>query len=171
MGHNAAANGKSKKPAPKKEKVDNDFETEGKKEDEYVGEEVVKENEEENEKNRGGDDEDDDVDEQDGVSVHSPCKPNRKEQTQVDLEIRLLEALEIYPPAKLRGIHRHFVLYGLTEYLRRSFNRSFTSDDVLKLLDQFYDLEMVKPDDEDSEILSQEEDFSLPSSFLAKDES
>ncbi|WRX13280.1 hypothetical protein QQP08_005767 [Theobroma cacao] len=44
--------------------------------------------------------------EQDGVSVHSPCKapPSSasslpKEQQQVELELRLLEALEIYPPA------------------------------------------------------------------------
>jgi hypothetical protein len=66
--------------------------------------------------------------EQDGLSVHSPCKalPSSasslsKEQSQVELELRLLEALEIYPPVKLRGIHRHFVLYGLMEYLGRRF--------------------------------------------------
>jgi hypothetical protein len=48
--------------------------------------------------------------EQDGLSVHSPCKalPSSasslsKEQSQVELELRLLEALEIYPPVKLRG--------------------------------------------------------------------
>ncbi|CAK9181188.1 unnamed protein product [Ilex paraguariensis] len=65
--------------------------------------------------------------EQEGMSVHSPCKPPpssasslRSEQSQVELELRLLEALEIYPPAKLQGMHRHFVLYGLSEYLRRS---------------------------------------------------
>ncbi|KAJ8570012.1 hypothetical protein K7X08_006589 [Anisodus acutangulus] len=114
-------------------------------------------------------------DEQDGMSVHSPCKPPssalRKEQSQVELEIRLLEALEIYPPAKLRGIHRHFALYGLTEYLRRSFNRQFAPDDVLKLLDRFYNLEMVKPDDEDREILNQEEEFCLPQSYFSKEES
>nr|GEU53227.1 chromatin modification-related protein EAF7/MRGBP [Tanacetum cinerariifolium] len=88
--------------------------------------------------------------EQDGLSVHSPCKaPNsstsslRKEQSQVDLELKLLEALEIYPPIKLRGIHRHFVLYGLTEYMRRSFNRQFSASDVLQMLDRFYNLEML----------------------------
>ncbi|XP_058194891.1 uncharacterized protein LOC131311439 isoform X5 [Rhododendron vialii] len=65
------------------------------------------------------------------MSVHSPCKATpssasslRKEQSQVELEIKLLEALAIYPPAKLQGIHRHFVLYGLMEYLRRRFGRS-----------------------------------------------
>lgn len=48
--------------------------------------------------------------EQDGMSVHSPCKapPSSasslsKEQAQVDLELRLLEALAIYPPSKLQG--------------------------------------------------------------------
>ncbi|KAM7279667.1 hypothetical protein ACFE04_006801 [Oxalis oulophora] len=47
--------------------------------------------------------------EQDGVSVHSPCKapPSSassisKEHAQVEIQLRLLEALEIYPPIKLR---------------------------------------------------------------------
>ncbi|XAR65268.1 hypothetical protein NMG60_11009324 [Bertholletia excelsa] len=116
--------------------------------------------------------------EQDGMSVHSPCKaaPSsasslRKEQSQVELELKLLEALAIYPPAKLRGVHRHFVLYGLMEYLQRSFGRQFSSSDVLQLLDRFYDLEMLKPHDEDVEILNQEEEFSLPQSFFVKEES
>uniref|UniRef100_A0A5B7ARB2 Chromatin modification-related protein EAF7 n=1 Tax=Davidia involucrata TaxID=16924 RepID=A0A5B7ARB2_DAVIN len=115
--------------------------------------------------------------EQDGMSVHSPCKapPSsasslRKEQSQVELELRLLEALEIYPPAKLQGIHHHFVLYGLMEFLRRSFGRHFSPSDVLQLLDRFYDLEMLKPDDEDAEILNQEEDFCLPQSYFIKEE-
>ncbi|KAK9064609.1 hypothetical protein SSX86_015991 [Deinandra increscens subsp. villosa] len=117
-------------------------------------------------------------DEQDGLSVHSPCKaPNssasslRKEQSQVDLELKLLEALEIYPPVKLQGIHRHFVLYGLTEYMRRSFNRQFSGSDVLQMLDRFYNLEMLKPDDEESGILNQVEEFSLPPSYFTKEES
>ncbi|XVF43215.1 hypothetical protein PTKIN_Ptkin02bG0022800 [Pterospermum kingtungense] len=88
--------------------------------------------------------------EQDGVSVHSPCKapPSSassvpKEQQQVELELRLLEALEIYPPVKLRGVHRHFVLYGLMEFLRRSLDRHFSPDEVLQLLDRFYNLEVL----------------------------
>ncbi|XP_052185882.1 uncharacterized protein LOC127797228 isoform X2 [Diospyros lotus] len=88
--------------------------------------------------------------EQDGMSVHSPCKAQpssasslRKEQSQVDLELKLLEALAIYPPAKLQGIHRHFILYGLAEYLGRSFGRNFSASDVLQLLDRFYNLEML----------------------------
>ena len=72
----------------------------GKKEAETEKETVVEEEEEEVEE--GGEEA-----EQDGMSVHSPCKPAssalRKEQSQVELEIRLLEALEIYPPAKLRA--------------------------------------------------------------------
>ncbi|KAL3646402.1 hypothetical protein CASFOL_011582 [Castilleja foliolosa] len=106
------------------------------------------------------------------ISVHSPCKINSssslrkknsevelelrllealeiyppsklRENSEVELELRLLEALEIYPPSKLRGVHPHFVLYGLTEYMRRSFSRPFTADDVLKLLERFFNLEMV----------------------------
>ncbi|XVF03221.1 hypothetical protein REPUB_Repub04eG0242800 [Reevesia pubescens] len=116
--------------------------------------------------------------EQDGVSVHSPCKapPSSasslpKEQQEVELELRLLEALEIYPPAKLRGIHRHFVLYGLMEFLRRSLDRHFSPDEVLQLLDRFYNLEVLKPDDEEIDILNHEEDFSLPQSYFVKEES
>ncbi|PRQ40664.1 hypothetical protein RchiOBHm_Chr4g0438511 [Rosa chinensis] len=116
--------------------------------------------------------------EQDGMSVHSPCKapPSSasslpKEQSQVELELRLLEALEIYPPVKLQGIHRHFVLYGLMEFLRRSFDRNFSSDEVLQLLDRFYNLEMLKPDEEEMDILNHEEEFSLPQSFFVKEES
>ncbi|XP_007045892.2 PREDICTED: uncharacterized protein LOC18610272 [Theobroma cacao] len=116
--------------------------------------------------------------EQDGVSVHSPCKapPSSasslpKEQQQVELELRLLEALEIYPPVKLRGMHRHFVLYGLMEFLRRSLDRQFSPDEVLQLLDHFYNLEVLKPDDEEMDILSHEEDFCLPQSYFVKEES
>ncbi|XP_058194886.1 uncharacterized protein LOC131311439 isoform X2 [Rhododendron vialii] len=80
------------------------------------------------------------------MSVHSPCKATPSSASslrKVELEIKLLEALAIYPPAKLQGIHRHFVLYGLMEYLRRSFGRHFSSSDVLQLLDRFYNLEML----------------------------
>ncbi|XP_055805994.1 uncharacterized protein LOC129874692 [Solanum dulcamara] len=112
-------------------------------------------------------------DEQDGLSVHSPCKPassaldHKEEQSQVELEIRLLEALEAYPPAKLKGIHRHFVLYGLTAHLRRSLNRQFSPDEVLKLLDRFYNLDMVKPEDEDAKIFNREVVFCLPHSYFS----
>ncbi|KAI4302168.1 hypothetical protein MLD38_037951 [Melastoma candidum] len=127
----------------------------------------------------GGGDENDDIkeEEMDGVSVHSPCKPPLssasslpQEQSQVELELRLLEALLIYPPNKLRGLHRHFILYGLMEYLRRSLDRPFTADEVLQVLDRFYNIEMLKPDDEELEILKQEEDFILPQSYFVKEE-
>uniref|UniRef100_A0A803KVQ4 Uncharacterized protein n=1 Tax=Chenopodium quinoa TaxID=63459 RepID=A0A803KVQ4_CHEQI len=171
--------------------------------------------------------------EQDGMSVHSPCKapPSSasslsKEQSQAELELRFLEALEIYPPGKLKGmcrllwwlgilgidngdvvdmdtfaggygelgwgcrgwvvgvdqrsggerfsasgIHRHFVLYGVMEFLRRSFDRQFSSEEVMRLLDRFYNLEMLRGDDEDAEFPHCEEEFSLPQSYFAKDES
>ncbi|GAB2297136.1 hypothetical protein Dimus_031235 [Dionaea muscipula] len=69
------------------------------------------------------------------------------------------------------GVHRHFVLYGLMEYLRKSFDRQFSSDEVLRLLDRFYNLEMLKSDDDDMDILKHEEDFSLPQSYFMKEES
>ncbi|CAM6081691.1 unnamed protein product [Calypogeia fissa] len=86
---------------------------------------------------------------------------------QVEVELGLLEALEIYHPAKLQGVHRHFILYGLMEYLERRLHHHFTSDEILELLDRFYNLDLLKPNEEESELLSQEEDFSLPASTLS----
>ncbi|XP_020581522.1 uncharacterized protein LOC110025403 isoform X1 [Phalaenopsis equestris] len=114
---------------------------------------------------------------QDGLSVHSPGQTppssasSLPKDLQVDLELRILEALEIYPPAKLQGLHRHFVLYGLMEYMRKSFEKQFTADEILQLLDRFFNLEMLKPDDEEVENINHEEDFSLPQSFFIKEES
>lgn len=89
---------------------------------------------------------------------------------QVELELRLLEALEMYHPAKLQGMHRHFVLYGLMEYLEKRLHQHFTADEILQHLDRFYNIEMLKPDEEE-EIQNQEEEFSLPPSFFnQKDE-
>ncbi|WZY82343.1 hypothetical protein YC2023_078253 [Brassica napus] len=108
------------------------------------------------------------------MSVHSPCKvlpSSASSLSKVELELMLLEALEIYPPIKLRGkfssltkknhifsmaigIHHHFVLYGLMEYLGRSFDRQFLADEVLQLLDRFYNIEMLKSDAEDIDILN-----------------
>ncbi|XP_026386435.1 uncharacterized protein LOC113281794 isoform X2 [Papaver somniferum] len=114
--------------------------------------------------------------EQDGLSVHSPSQAppssaSSLPKSEVELELRLLEALEIYPLTKLQGIHRHFILYGLMEYLRRSFDRPFSPDEVLQLLDRFYNLDMLKSDEEEVEILNQEEDFSLPQSYFIKEDS
>ncbi|KAL1828852.1 hypothetical protein DCAR_0208113 [Daucus carota subsp. sativus] len=115
--------------------------------------------------------------EEEGMSAHSPCKnlPSfsssaEKEQLQVEVELKLLEALEIYPLVKLCGIHRHFVLFGLTEYLQRSLKRQFSPSEVLQLLDRFYNLDMLEPEYEDIELLNQEEDFCLPRSFFVKEE-
>ncbi|PKU66620.1 hypothetical protein MA16_Dca022376 [Dendrobium catenatum] len=41
------------------------------------------------------------------------------------------------------GLHRHFVLYGLMEYMRKSFEKQFTADEILQLLDRFFNLEML----------------------------
>ncbi|KAK1374470.1 Chromatin modification-related protein Eaf7/MRGBP [Heracleum sosnowskyi] len=117
------------------------------------------------------------IEEEEGMSSHFPCKnplsssssPD-KEQSQVEVELKLLEALEIYPLVKLCGIHRHFVLFGLTEYLQRSFSRQFSPSEVLQLLDRFYNLEMLQPDDEEIEILNRDTDFCLPQSFFVKEE-
>ncbi|XP_031274438.1 uncharacterized protein LOC116132897 isoform X3 [Pistacia vera] len=119
------------------------------------------------EKDKEKDKEKEKDEEQEGMSVHSPCKapPSSasslpKEQSQVELELRLLEALEIYPPVKLRG--------RFTDNLK--FDRHFSPDEVLQLMDRFYNLEMLKPDDEEMEILNHEEDFNLPQSYFDKEE-
>ncbi|KAG2618182.1 hypothetical protein PVAP13_3NG258236 [Panicum virgatum] len=88
----------------------------------------------------------------------------------VELELRLLQALEFDPPSKLKGVHRHFVLYGLMEYLRKSLDRQFSADEVLQLLGRFFNLEMLKPEDDEKDNFSQGEEFSLPESFLNKEE-
>ncbi|CAH2033887.1 unnamed protein product [Thlaspi arvense] len=51
-----------------------------------------------------------------------------------------------------------------------SFDRQFTADEVLQLLDRFYNLDMLKSDDEDSDILNHEEEFSLPQSYFDKED-
>ncbi|KAF3608225.1 hypothetical protein DY000_02046479 [Brassica cretica] len=71
----------------------------------------------------GGDKEKEKEEEQDDMSVHSPCKalPSSasslsKEQSQVELELTFLEALEIYPPVKLRGkfsLKKNYILFFL----------------------------------------------------------
>ncbi|XP_024526434.1 uncharacterized protein LOC9655386 isoform X1 [Selaginella moellendorffii] len=91
-------------------------------------------------------------------SIHS------QELQQLQLELRLLEALEIYHPSKLQGIHRHFILYGLMEFLEKRLNRHFSAEEILQTLNGFYNLELLKPDDEEVELASHQEDFSLPSS-------
>ncbi|PIA57701.1 hypothetical protein AQUCO_00600435v1 [Aquilegia coerulea] len=61
--------------------------------------------------------EEEEEEEQEGLSVHSPCQapPSSasslpKEQSQIDLELKLLEALEIYPPNKLQVSTDTFLL-------------------------------------------------------------
>ncbi|KAG8068056.1 hypothetical protein GUJ93_ZPchr0005g14693 [Zizania palustris] len=65
-------------------------------------------------------------------------------QSQVEMELRVLQALEFYPPSMLKGIHRHFVvLYALMEYLEKSLIRQFSADEVLQLLHRFFNLEKL----------------------------
>ncbi|KAE8719403.1 putative methyltransferase PMT5-like [Hibiscus syriacus] len=51
-----------------------------------------------------------------------------------------------------------------------SLDRHFSPDEVLQLLDRFYNLEVLKPDDEGIDILNHEEDFCLPQSYFVKEE-
>uniref|UniRef100_A0A0E0DTT7 Uncharacterized protein n=1 Tax=Oryza meridionalis TaxID=40149 RepID=A0A0E0DTT7_9ORYZ len=53
------------------------------------------------------------------------------------------------------------------EYLRKSLDRQFSADEVLQLLDRFFNLEMLKPEDDEKDNFTQGEEFSLPESFDA----
>ncbi|XP_024394927.1 uncharacterized protein [Physcomitrium patens] len=85
---------------------------------------------------------------------------------QVELELRLLEAFAIYRPSLLAGMHRHFILFGLMHHLERRLNQRFSPDEVLQLLDRFFNLDLLEPDDEELELVNHKEDFSLPQSIL-----
>ncbi|CAM6014219.1 unnamed protein product [Sphagnum balticum] len=95
-------------------------------------------------------------------SISSPFKGVQ----QVELELRLLEALAIYHPSKLAGMHRHFVLFGLMDHLERRLNQRFSPNEVLQLLDCFFNVALLKADDDDMELMTLEEEFSLPSSIF-----
>ncbi|KAL3823975.1 hypothetical protein ACJIZ3_020004 [Penstemon smallii] len=141
--------------------------TNGKGKKEAKKEEVKKEEEIE--------DEEEEIQEQDGISVHTPCKIPTSSQSQedleVELELQLLLSFATYPLRKLKGPHRHFVLYGIMEYMRSSFNRPFTAQEVLDLVGRFYNMDVLEPDSDDLEFLTQEEDFRLPQSYFNKDDS
>jgi len=101
-----------------------------------------------------------------GTPPSSASSAFKKGVQQVELELRLLEALAIYRPSKLAGMHRHFILFGLMEHLERRLNQRFSSDEVLQLLDRFFNLEHLKPDDDELDLINHEEEFSLPSSIF-----
>mmetsp|Transcript_20163 Transcript_20163/g.24143 ORF Transcript_20163/g.24143 Transcript_20163/m.24143 type:complete len:103 (-) Transcript_20163:235-543(-) len=86
----------------------------------------------------------------------------QEEQTAKDLQF--LEALETFTPAKLRGIHKHFVLFGLVEDLEQRLGIKITPVEALQMLDRFYNLQHVKPDADDATSFQREtgEEFSLP---------
>ncbi|CAN6841161.1 unnamed protein product [Brassica oleracea] len=102
------------------------------------------------------------------MSVLSPCKALPSSASSLS-KVSLFFYLP-FTHLLVMCIHRHFVLYGLMEYLGRSFDRQFTADEVLQLLDRFYNIEMLKSDDEDIDILNHEEDFTLPQSYFDKEE-
>ncbi|KAL5202276.1 hypothetical protein ABZP36_013228 [Zizania latifolia] len=111
----------------------------------------------------------DEEEQQEGISAQSPAQAppsSTSSLPKVEMELRVLQALEFYPPSKLKGIHRHFVLYALMEYLEKSLDRQFSADEVLQLLDRFFNLEMLKPEDDEKDNFSQGEEFSLPGSFF-----
>eukprot|EP00245_Coleochaete_scutata_P004686 TRINITY_DN1751_c3_g1_i1.p1 TRINITY_DN1751_c3_g1~~TRINITY_DN1751_c3_g1_i1.p1 ORF type:complete len:145 (-),score=31.56 TRINITY_DN1751_c3_g1_i1:812-1246(-) len=91
----------------------------------------------------------------------APCSKTETEK-RIEVEMKLLEALEIYHPAKLQGMHKHFVLFGLIEHLEKRLSRPFTPEEVLQLLERFYNIEKLKIEDEESELIGVEEDFTLP---------
>merc|ERR1712168_396380 len=96
---------------------------------------------------------------------------NKEEDRQLALELKVLEAIEIYSPSKLKGVHGHFVFFGLMDNLERrvcrSDGQSFTREEVLALMDRFYNLEKVKQDEEDEDLFAEDIEFSLPEGFTA----
>ncbi|GBG69754.1 hypothetical protein CBR_g4585 [Chara braunii] len=66
--------------------------------------------------------------------------------TELELDLRLLEALEIYPPKRLQGVHGHFLLFGLIDFLHRRLNRKLMAEDILQQLEKFYCLEKLVRD-------------------------
>ncbi|KAG0560685.1 hypothetical protein KC19_9G005000 [Ceratodon purpureus] len=96
----------------------------------------------------------------------SASSPFKKGMQQVELELRLLEAFAIYRPSMLVGMHRHFILFGLMDHLERRLNQRFSPDEVLQLLDRFFNMDLLKPGDEELDLVNHEEDFSLPPSMF-----
>eukprot|EP00850_Spirogloea_muscicola_P024975 SM001889S04065 [mRNA] locus=s1889:557:1884:- [translate_table: standard] len=86
--------------------------------------------------------------------------------SEIELELKLLEALETYPPHKLQGMHRAFVLFGLRHKLEKELKRPIQEAEVLGLLSTFYNLDNLKADDEDVELGGLDDDFELPSSIV-----
>eukprot|EP00850_Spirogloea_muscicola_P013818 SM000096S24847 [mRNA] locus=s96:120:1465:+ [translate_table: standard] len=84
----------------------------------------------------------------------------------IELELKLLEALETYPPLKLQGMHRAFVLFGLRHKLEKELKRPIQEAEVLGLLSTFYNLDNLKADDEEVELGGLDDDFELPSSIV-----
>eukprot|EP00271_Cylindrocystis_brebissonii_P020612 TRINITY_DN689_c1_g4_i1.p1 TRINITY_DN689_c1_g4~~TRINITY_DN689_c1_g4_i1.p1 ORF type:complete len:166 (+),score=23.16 TRINITY_DN689_c1_g4_i1:212-709(+) len=86
------------------------------------------------------------------VQLEAGQKPPVESEEQLEEEVVLLQILDMYPPAKLAGMHRHFVLMGLKQHLRRRLNRQRSAEDILRLLKTFYALEQLVPDDKLAEL-------------------
>mmetsp|Transcript_26618 Transcript_26618/g.36748 ORF Transcript_26618/g.36748 Transcript_26618/m.36748 type:complete len:104 (-) Transcript_26618:127-438(-) len=91
-----------------------------------------------------------------------------KEDDELLLELRFLEALQIYNPTKLVGLHRSFVLVGLLESLERRLGRSFTIAEVLEIVDRFYNLDKLMASDSDEDEFVETSDFTLPPELQKK---
>ncbi|CAK9874858.1 unnamed protein product [Sphagnum jensenii] len=96
------------------------------------------------------------------ASVPTSAPPSSAPANQTELEFELQNALLTYPHWRLTGMHRHFILFGLMEYLERRLKRRFTSDEVLQLLDRCYNLDHMTVDHKEVEMLKEQKEFSLP---------
>ncbi|KAG6765656.1 hypothetical protein POTOM_029706 [Populus tomentosa] len=112
--------------------------------------------------------------EQDGMSIHSPCKAppsSASSLPKVSLNLYLIYICILFFCADNSIAVKTYVLEICSLVSRLlSFDRQFSPDEVLQLLDRFYNIEMLKPDDEEAEILNHEEDFSLPQNYFVKEE-
>uniref|UniRef100_A0A7S0R2T9 Uncharacterized protein n=1 Tax=Pyramimonas obovata TaxID=1411642 RepID=A0A7S0R2T9_9CHLO len=91
-----------------------------------------------------------------------PVSSQNQEVEELKVELKLLEAMEIYRPNKLVGVHRNFVLVGLVESLERRLDRPFTTKEVLEVVDRFYNLEKVTASESDDDAFEEDEEFTLP---------
>mmetsp|Transcript_321 Transcript_321/g.1079 ORF Transcript_321/g.1079 Transcript_321/m.1079 type:complete len:101 (+) Transcript_321:123-425(+) len=90
-----------------------------------------------------------------------------EEDGETDANIKLLEALMLYSPRKLVGVHKHFCLLGICEHLERSTGTKVRPEQVLELVEKYYDLSQLEVEEEDAELESVEQDFELPANFSA----
>ncbi|KAK7245603.1 hypothetical protein RIF29_40450 [Crotalaria pallida] len=66
-----------------------------------------------------------------------------EDPAQVELDLRLMLALHMCPPQRLKGKDREYALLFLVEYLEKSLGRNFSKKEVLQLVDGFYNIDML----------------------------